>query len=814
MDYSQLKNAITAVIKENGNEEITGQVLQDVLLAIIDSLGTGYQFIGIATAETQPGTPDARVFYLRYGDAATLDNFGIEVPAGLSIIKWDTAWSAELILTLTGKIDKVQDATMGNLPILTPEGGLEDSGKSPADFATKLQGQKADTAYQKPLTGIPASDIAEGVIPDISQFITKSVDDLLNYYLKSETYTKEEVQALIGAINQFHYEIYASLDEITDPASNVLYLIGPSGTGSDLYEEYVYANDTFTKIGDTSIDLSGYVTTTALNTALANYTTTAQLAVLLSKKADKEGYYQLFRAGLADNLYSPTSVSQKYLFGPTAEGSEVASGPAFLRAFKGNGVAWKQFLNPAGWKDSETAFTSGAKYINNGDGSFSIVVDEGGATATRVFSVMTGTYGSDYANRAVFIHPGCDKPLSGSTIQFHTGYGAYAGDSVKAAGTGMSYAGVQIFNGCPAGTYTFKPYFIDLTLAGLASLTAAQVREWIRDNVGVKPLYPRNTGTLLGAALKGFKSWKTANLLNPATKTARLFEYTYGEAVNKYTVQNLPNDAALYFTPDATGVEAAVTMSDTTHFSVSGQGTLAVKTSDGSAAYAGDVSAVWLVAYYDGAMDSYDNYKPFGQDVKTIDAGKIYYDNAGTKTKVWADGVMKAAGNAQDELRYNDLTKKWGAEVAVGSRAYAEGDENDSTVITDKTNTWYGLTTASTYDTLYYSEDGETFVALEDVLSPDLLVDNWSAQETVVSDYSDGNPTAVTPKVEIEYMEDAVEALKTYKDEAVLIEDQHDQVKAVLDALVSAEVLASYTLGDTPTPGTKVFPVTAVKYTG
>ena len=147
--------------------------------------------------------------------------------------------------------------------------------------------QKADTAYQKPSTGIPASDIANGVIPDVSQFITRNVNDLVNYYLKSETYTKTEVQGLIAAIKQFHYEIYPSTSAVTNPQGNVLYLIGPTGTGSDKYEEYVYANNTWVKIGDTSIDLSGYVTIQILNAALANYTTTADLNTLLAAKQDK-----------------------------------------------------------------------------------------------------------------------------------------------------------------------------------------------------------------------------------------------------------------------------------------------------------------------------------------------------------------------------------------------------------------------------------------------------------------------------------------------------------------------------------------------
>lgn len=153
-------------------------------------------------------------------------------------------------------------------------------------------------AYVKPSTGIPASDLASGVIPDVSNFITNSVNDLANYYLKSDTYTKTEVAELIGAINQFHYEIAASTSAVDTPASNVLYLIGPTGSGSDQYEEYVYTSN-WVKIGDTSIDLSGYVTITALNTTLADYTTTANLTTLLAGKQDTINDLSDIRSGAA-----------------------------------------------------------------------------------------------------------------------------------------------------------------------------------------------------------------------------------------------------------------------------------------------------------------------------------------------------------------------------------------------------------------------------------------------------------------------------------------------------------------------------------
>ena len=150
--------------------------------------------------------------------------------------------------------------------------------------------------------------------PDLSGYITISVNNLVNYYLKSETYTKQEVQALIAAIQQFHYEIYASISAVASPAGNVLYLIGPTGTGSDKYEEYVYDStkqDPWVKIGDTSIDLSGYYTsqqtdaaiTAALNAALADYTTTTNLTTLLSGKEDASNKVTSISAQSTDAQY-------------------------------------------------------------------------------------------------------------------------------------------------------------------------------------------------------------------------------------------------------------------------------------------------------------------------------------------------------------------------------------------------------------------------------------------------------------------------------------------------------------------------------
>lgn len=91
-NYATLIAAIQSVITQNGNNEITGPILQQTLVSIINSLGSGYQFIGIATPSTTPGTPDQKVFYI--GSAGTYPNFGPSVvPDGnLGVFYYDSAW--------------------------------------------------------------------------------------------------------------------------------------------------------------------------------------------------------------------------------------------------------------------------------------------------------------------------------------------------------------------------------------------------------------------------------------------------------------------------------------------------------------------------------------------------------------------------------------------------------------------------------------------------------------------------------------------------------------------------------------------------
>lgn len=95
-NYATLKATIAAAIRENGNNEITGNLLQQQLLAMVNSLGVGYQYAGIATPATNPGTPDQNVFYLA-STAGTYTNFGglVLADSEIAILKYNGAWSKD-----------------------------------------------------------------------------------------------------------------------------------------------------------------------------------------------------------------------------------------------------------------------------------------------------------------------------------------------------------------------------------------------------------------------------------------------------------------------------------------------------------------------------------------------------------------------------------------------------------------------------------------------------------------------------------------------------------------------------------------------
>lgn len=157
--------------------------------------------------------------------------------------------------------------------------------------------------YDNTESGLNANKVQSAIDElALAGFVTNTVNNLVNYYLKSETYNKTEVDSLINAVKNSRFESVPTLPT-TNIKTNVIYLVPKSPTQTNnAKDEYINLDGTssgWEKIGDTEVDLSGYVTTTALNNALSNYTTTTNLTNLLDSKVDK-----VSGKGLSTNDYT------------------------------------------------------------------------------------------------------------------------------------------------------------------------------------------------------------------------------------------------------------------------------------------------------------------------------------------------------------------------------------------------------------------------------------------------------------------------------------------------------------------------------
>ena len=92
MNYDELKRNIADVVKPNGNQEITGQIMQDALFALIENLGEGWQFGGAVRPSDAPALgADVRGFWLAVEKGVYTDFGGVEVTE-LSAIVYGDGW--------------------------------------------------------------------------------------------------------------------------------------------------------------------------------------------------------------------------------------------------------------------------------------------------------------------------------------------------------------------------------------------------------------------------------------------------------------------------------------------------------------------------------------------------------------------------------------------------------------------------------------------------------------------------------------------------------------------------------------------------
>lgn len=123
-----------------------------------------------------------------------------------------------------------------------------------------------------------------------SNFITNNVANLTNYY------NKNEVNDLISSVNGVQLEVVDTLP-IVDIKTNAIYLVPKiSGEEQNVYNEYVYLNNTWELIGSTAVDLSNFYTKEQVDAKVPAivYLTQAEYDALTTK--EENTYYFIVEA--------------------------------------------------------------------------------------------------------------------------------------------------------------------------------------------------------------------------------------------------------------------------------------------------------------------------------------------------------------------------------------------------------------------------------------------------------------------------------------------------------------------------------------
>ena len=121
----------------------------------------------------------------------------------------------------------------GNIEVFT-QGEISGSGIPDAPFDGKTYGRNQGEWVPIENTSgdfVTGDELAQALesyatkeeIPNVDSFITNTVDNLINYYKKTETYTQEEINTRLGQITTINFKVVESLPETGE--SNLIYLV-------------------------------------------------------------------------------------------------------------------------------------------------------------------------------------------------------------------------------------------------------------------------------------------------------------------------------------------------------------------------------------------------------------------------------------------------------------------------------------------------------------------------------------------------------------------------------------------------------------
>lgn len=522
-NYETLKTAIQHVIKTNDNNEITGALLQQSLLAIINSFGTGYQFIGIATPVTNPEIYDQKVFYIANGKGL-YRNFGsINIDEDeVVLLVFENTWTK----------------------VLT---GIASNSKLTALF-NDVDNVKTDVAAIERDLGQYAE------LPSLSM-----TAETTGKYINADGEFVDDADFNIAAIGAVvvgnTYELY--MGSAANMKLGVALFVARIKTTTTSGTERIEYVPLFSAMS-TDIPTSGYVCFEAMDAysdvlvcyradvpeaatlLVRRYGTKASIATQINnlrKKVDlksfADGYYESMRVGTADNLTSKGDATEEIIMSRKAGGdNQIEDGSASIKRIKGYSVVMNQLASYN--QDTVTLggvtmtrMNNGEYYLFNGTSdsqiSFVFFWYENEIIGHRYFQrgKMTGTRETYYFDGPV----GADLDGNGVINVCESKY-----QVMLYINKGQTLNNVKLF-----------PQFIDLTQMFGSGNEPSTLEDFAKrlgySSIDDVPYIPYNEGEIVSSFAEGIKTTDTEG---------KVSERKWSETLKKYFPEGLKSAGSAF----------------------------------------------------------------------------------------------------------------------------------------------------------------------------------------------------------------------------------------------------------------------------
>lgn len=319
--------------------------------------------------------------------------------------------------------------------------------------------------------------------------IDNTVNNLVNYYKKTETYTQTEVNNLISAAAFGGFQVVSSLPA-QDISTKTIYLVSKTvSETNNVYDEFIYVNNSWENIGDTEIDLTVYQTknlSSAITVGGVSQTTVEAALSAINALFASYMTTSAFNTTIAD-YYTKTQVDAT-----TGDLSNLAT------TNKTNLVSAINELNAASRPRSEVVISAATGFRSAGQGAYSFKT----STAVTITLADANTITIPANIQGIF-----DVGATDATLNDYIGLIQYTlnGYEKKIYFTSSVFYlpatdSVQIDDTTPSSSTTYSSSKIETVIgsAKASQMTGATSYQDGKEGLATKPLAGDNQKALFG----------------------------------------------------------------------------------------------------------------------------------------------------------------------------------------------------------------------------------------------------------------------------------------------------------------------------